>query len=219
LLKICVTSPPRIPGLIADLDLTRLDDAELGIAIAASKERLPGPILRQRRTRAAPQGRDLSLIERGECNRLQVVLGHISSSWWDPSSASGLQVWDESRWYGQFRLIDVAPSPPLAGLERGDHGVSLLMKVLRGVAARRAVATTDVTTGQAEPQMDPGHSPSQALFTPLGAGGNRVEIDHVLTAHFGPPGKAPLPLFKTLSDGLRPLDPRSLKKVPALGVR
>jgi len=49
----------------------------------------------------------------------------------------------------------------------------------------------------------------QALFTPLGAGGNRVEIDHVLTAHFGPPGKAKLPLFKTLFDGFRPLDPRS----------
>ena len=26
-----------------------------------------------------------------------------------------------------------------------------------------------------------------------------------------------LPLFKTLSDGLRPLDPRSLQKVPAAG--
>lgn len=46
--------PRRISGLIADLDLTRLDDEELGIAIASSKERLPGPILRQRRTRAAP---------------------------------------------------------------------------------------------------------------------------------------------------------------------
>jgi hypothetical protein len=138
------------------------------------------------------------------------VLGHVSSSWWDLSSASGLQEWDELRWYGQFHLIDVAPGPPLGGLERGNHGVALLVKVLRGVAARRAVATADVTTGQAGPQMDPGHSPSQALFTPLGAGGNRIEIDHVFTVHFGPPGKATLPLFRTLSDGLRLLDPRSL---------
>ena len=45
----------RIPGLIADLDLTRLDDEELGVAIAASKERLPGPILRQRRTAQLPR--------------------------------------------------------------------------------------------------------------------------------------------------------------------
>ena len=49
--------PRRISGLIADLDLTRLDDEELGVAIAASKERLPGPILRQRRTRSSPGSR------------------------------------------------------------------------------------------------------------------------------------------------------------------
>lgn len=66
-------------SFIADLDLTRLDDEELGVAVAASKERLPGLIPRQRRPRATSQSCDLSFIKLGKCDRLQVVFGHVSA--------------------------------------------------------------------------------------------------------------------------------------------
>ena len=85
----------------------------------------------------------------------------------------------------QLRLIDVAPGPPLAGLERRDHRVARVVEMLRGVAARRAVAAADVTAGQAEAEVDPGRTQSSGTLHTPSPGRNRVEIDHVLTTHDG----------------------------------
>jgi hypothetical protein len=57
----------------------------------------------------------------------------------------------------------------------------------RGVAARGAIATADVTAAQAEAQVDPAHAGFQALFTPRCAGGHRVEAPSMLTNHHAPP--------------------------------
>src|SRR5437868_13073858 len=85
----------------------------------------------------------------------------------------------------QFHFIDVAPGPPFAWLEGCDHGVVRVMKMSRGMAARRAIATADVTTAQAEPKMNPRRAQFQALFTTRSASGDGVETGQVLTAHSG----------------------------------
>src|SRR5262245_29158727 len=53
-------------------------------------------------------------------------------------------------------LVDVAPRPVLAGLERPDYRVPDLLEVLRRVLAEAIVAAADVPAGQAQPQVHPG---------------------------------------------------------------
>ncbi len=55
----------------------------------------------------------------------------------------------------QLRIVDEAPGPPLAGLERSNDRVGRLPKMLRGVTIRRVVATADVATRKAEAKMNP----------------------------------------------------------------
>lgn len=52
--------------------------------------------------------------------------------------------------YFQVRLIDVTPSPPLAGLERGHHRMGRVLEMFRRMTVWRTVTTTDMTAGQAE---------------------------------------------------------------------
>src|SRR5580765_2395566 len=65
----------------------------------------------------------------------------------------------------QIHIIDITPGPPLAGLERGHHRMGRVREMFRGMAIGRAVATADMTTGQAETEMHPGRSKLQAFFT------------------------------------------------------
>jgi hypothetical protein len=65
-----------------------------------------------------------------------------------------------------------------------------LVEVLGGVAARRAVAAADVTTRQTEPEMNPGRTQPQTLFTAKRVGGNWLKADEMRTLHFGPPYSA-----------------------------
>jgi len=67
---------------------------------------------------------------------------------------------------GNSTSSSVTPGPPFAWLEGCDHGVARVMEMSRGVAARRTIATTDVTTAQAKPEMNPRRAQFQALFTP-----------------------------------------------------
>jgi hypothetical protein len=55
------------------------------------------------------------------------------------------------------------------------------MKMPRGVLARRAVATADVTTRQAESQMHPAQPRFQTLFTSASPRGNGFNIENMLT--------------------------------------
>src|ERR1700709_2355480 len=53
-------------------------------------------------------------------------------------------------------LVDVAPAPVLARLERLDDGVADESGMPPGVPVRRRVAAPDVPAAQAQPQMHPG---------------------------------------------------------------
>jgi hypothetical protein len=64
-------------------------------------------------------------------------------------------------------IVDVAPSPGLAGLERTNDGMRRRMKVLRRVLVLRRVATPDVAARQAEAQVHPSISHGEAFFAAL----------------------------------------------------
>jgi hypothetical protein len=68
---------------------------------------------------------------------------------------------------GREHLVNVAPAPPLSGLERSDHRMLRRMKMLGRVLILRVVATTNVTALEAEAQMHPLIACRQAFFAAL----------------------------------------------------
>ena len=90
------------------------------------------------------------------------------------------QVRHGPRRHRQLHFIDITPSPPFAWLEGRDHGVARVMEMSRGVTARRTIATADVTTAQAEPEMNPRRAQFQALFTPKSVRRNRIDTRQVV---------------------------------------
>src|SRR5687767_15973898 len=65
------------------------------------------------------------------------------------------------------QLVDVAPGPVLARLDRADEGVPAGNGVRAGVLARRAVAASDVTARQAEAEVAPLAAGAQAVLAAL----------------------------------------------------
>src|SRR6185503_18528358 len=94
----------------------------------------------------------------------------------EPSLPQGLR---HTRRHVQSELIHVTPGPSLAGLERGHHRMGRVREMFCGMAMRRAVATADVTAGQAETEMYPRRSHLQAFFTSERASGNRLKSGHM----------------------------------------
>jgi hypothetical protein len=70
----------RVAGFVNDLDLPGLDDEKLEVSLADLEERLSVRVLLQKRPCAAPQLFDLRLVERGERDSAQIMLGHVSTS-------------------------------------------------------------------------------------------------------------------------------------------
>src|SRR5882672_6688795 len=68
----------------------------------------------------------------------------------------------------ELDLVDVAECPRLPGLERGDHRVAGMKRVLGRVAVGRIVAAADVPAAQAQAQVDPPAAGLQALLAALG---------------------------------------------------
>src|SRR5262249_39484754 len=62
------------------------------------------------------------------------------------------------------RLIDVTPAPALGRIVAFDDRMSGAVEMLGCVLVRRIIATADVTTGPAEPQMQPGAADLQAFL-------------------------------------------------------
>src|SRR5436305_15290005 len=62
-------------------------------------------------------------------------------------------------------LVDVAPAPVLARLERAHEGVVGGVEVAGGVVVLRRVAVADVAAGEAEAQVHPGVPHLQASLT------------------------------------------------------
>src|SRR5215475_5986946 len=65
-------------------------------------------------------------------------------------------------------LVQVAPPPHLARLERPDHRVTGPVEVGGGVPLRRGVAAADMAAGQAQPKVDPVRAQPQAVLAALG---------------------------------------------------
>src|ERR1700736_2856623 len=66
----------------------------------------------------------------------------------------------------EHQLVHITPSPALGWVITFNDRMARLMKVLRGVAVRRVVATADMSASPAEPQMRPFRT---GLQTPLAA--------------------------------------------------
>ena len=67
-------------------------------------------------------------------------------------------------------LLDEAPRPLLARLERADYRVPARPGVLGGVAVGGVVAAADVAAGQADAQVQPGLADRQAVDAAVGGG-------------------------------------------------
>src|SRR5215831_17516498 len=65
-------------------------------------------------------------------------------------------------------LVRIAPHPVLTGLIRRYERMPRAVVVACGVVVLGAVTASDVSTGHAEPKVDPRIAGGQALFTPLG---------------------------------------------------
>jgi hypothetical protein len=76
----------------------------------------------------------------------------------------------------QLDLIDEAPTPILAGLERPHDRMSGAQEMGGGVLVRGAVATTDVAAGHAQAEVYPPTSNPQAVLTAVGAGGDLADL-------------------------------------------
>ena len=64
-------------------------------------------------------------------------------------------------------LVDVAPSPRLARLERFDYGVAGRAEVFGSVLVPGGVTASYMTAGQALTQVDPGIPYLETLLAPL----------------------------------------------------
>src|SRR5437868_1439543 len=82
----------------------------------------------------------------------------------------------------EFYFVDVAPAPVLTRFGRLHDGVAARVEVLRRVFVFGGVATTDVATGQTEPEMHPLVVGLQALFAALRVGRNRPDLFDVRTS-------------------------------------
>jgi hypothetical protein len=78
------------------------------------------------------------------------------------------------RWRQQY-VIEVAPAPGFAGLDRPGDGVTAAFMVGSRVPVPGVVAAADVTAGHAYPEVDPHHSDVQAFLAARGAGSNGLD--------------------------------------------
>jgi hypothetical protein len=87
----------------------------------------------------------------------------------------------------QFELVHVAPTPRLAGLERLHDRMLAAVKVFGGVFVFRGVATTDMATLQAQPQVHPGVPRFQTLLAALSVRRDLLDLVKMLALFHGYP--------------------------------
>src|SRR3954470_13363865 len=111
----------------------------------------------------------------GEHRGARDALSSSASGEWrrrDPGLAADLR--DAHR-----DLVDEAPRPVLARLERAHDRMAVGARVLAGVATRRAVAAADAAALQADPQVDPLAAARQAVLAAVDGVGQLEEL-HVV---------------------------------------
>jgi hypothetical protein len=78
------------------------------------------------------------------------------------------------------KLIDVAPPPLLAWLERLHEGMAGLVEVSRGVSIWRVVTTSDMAADHAHPQVDPLATVTQAVLASVGRRAHFLDLIEVV---------------------------------------
>src|SRR4051794_5582931 len=124
------------------LDAGGLRVAQLAGVVAAAHLGNPAP---EREALAV----DVVLGQRRSAALLE-VLAHVS----EPGLVEEVDLDEPAVGVAQRHLVDVAPHPVLAGLERLDHRVAGRLVVAGGVLAGTRVAAADVAAGQAPAQAD-----------------------------------------------------------------
>jgi hypothetical protein len=69
-------------------------------------------------------------------------------------------------------FVDITPAPPFRWIKGFDDRVFCRVKMLCSVSIWRLIATTDMATAAADPQMQPGVAQFQTFFAPQGARNN-----------------------------------------------
>lgn len=69
-------------------------------------------------------------------------------------------------------FVDVTPAPPFRWIKGFDDRVFGRVKMFCSVSIWRLIATTDMATAAADPQMQPGVAQFQTFFAPQGARNN-----------------------------------------------
>jgi hypothetical protein len=81
-------------------------------------------------------------------------------------------------WF-KIDLVDIAPSPIFARLERLDEWMANLAEVGGGVTTRRGVAASDVSARQTKAEMNPPAAGFQALLAAMGVRVYRADLIQV----------------------------------------
>jgi hypothetical protein len=90
----------------------------------------------------------------------------------------------------QLHLINVAPAPIFARLNRPHNRVLRRMKMFRSVLIFRRIAASHVPANHAQPQMHPGISQLYTFFANVNLRLPNFDLIHVranLLCHFSPP--------------------------------
>jgi hypothetical protein len=86
------------------------------------------------------------------------------------------------RHFLEQHLVEVAPAPRLARLQRSNQRVLRLIEVRRCMPVLRIIATSDVATGETQAQPDPGVADLEAVFASLRAWPHGANLIEMLTA-------------------------------------
>src|SRR5580704_1820293 len=105
----------------------------------------------------------------------------------------------------QLDLIDVAPAPAFARLDRPHDRMLRLLKMLRRMLVQRRIAAPYMPTLQTHPQVNPRAADLQTLLTPVGRRLHTPDLVQMGTLHgstfleprFYPPRMAPYKWAKT----------------------
>ena len=92
----------------------------------------------------------------------------------------------------QEHFVDVTPRPIFTRLKGSNDGMTGGVKMFRGMAVRRRIATTHMSARQTEPQMDPGRTDLQAFFAAVCAGNDIAFYLIEMGAGFGAHDVMPL---------------------------
>jgi hypothetical protein len=80
-------------------------------------------------------------------------------------------------------FVEVTPAPPFRWIKGFDDRVFCRVKMFCSVSIWRLIATTDMATAAADPQMQPGVAQFQTFFAPQGARNNVTDCREMFATY------------------------------------